>query len=120
MPTALELARRALTADAAKALNSLEQLGFADPVQTLEILDRIGSPPQSAPLPALALAELATTAWPDEGLRQLTRLAIAYGTPRGLFSHLEADPILCRRLVQIVRYRTFLADILGRNSEFLL
>ena len=120
MPTALELARRALTADAAKALNSLEQLGFADPVQTLEILDRIGGPPQSAPLPALALAELATTGWPDEGLRQLTRLAIAYGTPQGLFSHLEADPILCRRLVQIVSYSTFLADILVRNSEFLL
>ena len=120
MPTALELARRALTADAAKALNSLEQLGFADPVQTLEILDRIGGPPQSAPLPALALAELATTGWPDEGLRQLTRLAMAYGTPRGLFSHLEADPILCRRLVQIVSYSTFLADILVRNSEFLL
>ena len=120
MPTALELARRALTADAVQALNPLEQLGFADPVQALETLDRIGGPPQSAPLPALALAELAATGRPDEGLRQLVRLATAYGSPRGLFSHLEADPILCQRLVQIVSYSTFLADILVRNSEFLL
>ncbi|MYF92439.1 MAG: hypothetical protein F4184_10175, partial [Gemmatimonadetes bacterium] len=67
MPTALELARRALTADAAKALDPLEKLGFADPVQALETLDRIGGPPQSAPLPALALAELAGTGRPDEG-----------------------------------------------------
>ena len=120
MPSALELARRALTADAAKALDPLEQLGFADPVQALETLDRIGGPPQSAPLPALALAELAATGRPDEGLRQLARLVVAYGSPRGLFSHLEADSILCQRLVQIVSYSTFLADILVRNSEFLL
>ena len=120
MPTALELARRALTADAAKALNPLEQLGFADPVQALETLDRIGSPPQSTPLPALVLAELAATGRPDEGLRQLVRLALASGSPRGLFSYLEADAILCQRLVQIVSYSTFLADILVRNSEFLL
>lgn len=120
MPTALELARRALTADAANALNSLAQLGFADPVQALETLDRIGRPPQAAPLPAVALAELAATARPAEGLRQLVRLAAAYGSPQGLFSHLEADPILCQRLVQIVSYSTFLADILVRNSEFLL
>ena len=120
MPSALELARRALTADAAKALNSLEQLGFADPLQALETLDRIGGPPQSAPLPALALAELAATGQPDEGLRQLTRLAMAYGSPRGLFSHLEADPVLCQRLVQIVSHSTFLTDILVRNAEFLL
>ena len=119
MPTALELARRALTADAAKALDPLAQLGFADPVQALETLDRIGGPPQAAPLPALALAELAAMGQPDEGLRQLVRLAVAYG-PRGLFSHLEADPILCQRLVQVVSYSTFLADILVRNSEFLL
>ena len=120
MPTALELARRALTADAAKALDPLAQLGFADPVQALETLDRIGSPPQSTPLPALVLAELAATGRPDEGLRQLVRLAMAYGSPRGLFSHLEADAILCQRLVQIASYSTFLADILVRNSEFLL
>ncbi|MYK41263.1 MAG: hypothetical protein F4049_13725, partial [Gemmatimonadetes bacterium] len=119
MPTALELARRALTADAAKALDPLEKLGFADPVQALETLDRIGGPPQSAPLPALALAELAATGRPDEGLRQLVRLAVAYG-PRGLFSHLEADPILCQRLVQVVSHSTFLADILVRDFEFLL
>ena len=120
MPTALELARRALTADAAKALNPLAQLGFADPVQAVETLDRIGGPPQSTPLPPLVLAALATTGRPDEGLRQLVRLATAYGSPRGLFSHLEADSILCQRLVQIVSYSTFLADILVRNSEFLL
>ena len=120
MPTALGLARRALAADAAKALNSLELLGFADPVQALETLDRIGGPPQSAPLPAFALAELAATGRPDEGLRQLVRLATAYGSPQGLFSYLEADPILCQRLVQIVSYSTFLADILVRNAEFLL
>ena len=120
MPTALELARRALTADAVQAQNSLAQLGFADPVQAVETLDRIGGPPQSTPLPALALAELAATGRPDEGLRQLVRLATAYGSPRGLFSHLEADSILCQRLVQIVSYSTFLADILVRNSEFLL
>ena len=119
MPTALELARRALTADAAKALDPLEKLGFADPVQALETLDRIGGPPQSAPLPALALAELAATGRTDEGLRQLVRLAVAYG-PRGLFSHLEADPILCQRLVQVVSHSTFLADILVRDFEFLL
>ena len=120
MPTALELARRALTADAAKALNPLAQLGFADPVQAVETLDRIGGPPQSTPLPPLVLAALAATGRPDEGLRQLVRLATAYGSPRGLFSHLEADSILCQRLVQIVSYSTFLADILVRNSEFLL
>ncbi len=120
MLTALELARRALAAAAAKALNPLEQLGFADPVQALETLDRIGGPPQSAPLPALALAELAAMGRPDEGLRQLVRLAMAYGSPQGLFSYLEADPILCQRLVQIVSHSTFLADILVRNAEFLL
>ena len=120
MPTALELARRALTADAVQALNPLEQLGFADPVQALETLDRIGGPPQSTPLPPLVLAALAATGRPDEGLRQLVRLATAYGSPRGLFSHLEADSILCQRLVQIVSYSTFLTDILVRNSEFLL
>ena len=120
MPTALELARRALAADAAKALNSLEQLGFAHPIQALEILDRMGGPPQAAPLPALALAEVAATGRPDEGLRQLVRLAMVYGSPRGLFSYLETDPILCQRLVQIVSHSTFLADILVRNPEFLL
>ena len=120
MPSALELARRALVADAAKALNSLEQLGFVDPVQALETLDRIGGPPQSVPLPALALAELAATGQPDEGLRQLARLVVAYGSPRGLFSHLEADATLCQRLVQIVSHSTFLADILVRNTEFML
>ena len=67
----------------------------------------------------LALAELAATGRPDEGLRQLVRLAVAYG-PRGLFSHLEADPILCQRLVQVVSHSTFLADILVRDFEFLL
>ena len=120
MPSALELARRALAADAAKALAPLEQLGFADPAQALETLDRIGGPPQSAPLPALALAELAATGQPDEGLRQLARLVVAYGSPRALFSYLEADPVLCQRLVQIVSHSTFLTDILVRNAEFLL
>ena len=120
MPTALELAHRALAAPADKALNPLEQLGFAHPVQALETLDRMGGPPQAVPLPALALAELAATGRPDEGLRQLARLAMASGSPQGLFSHLGADPILCQRLVQIVSHSTFLADILVRNSEFLL
>ena len=120
MPTALELARRVLAADAAKALNPLEQLGFAHPLQALETLDRMGGPPLAAPLPAHALAALAATGRPDEGLRQLVRLAMAYGSSQGLFVHLEADPILCQRLVQIVSHSTFLADILVRNSEFLL
>ena len=120
MPTALELAHRVLAAPADKALNPLEQLGFAHPVQALETLDRMGGPPQAVPLPALALAELAATGRPDEGLRQLARLAMASGSPQGLFSHLGADPILCQRLVQIVSHSTFLADILVRNSEFLL
>ena len=120
MPTALELAGRALTADAAEAQNALEQLGFADSVQALKTLDRTGGPPQFAPLPALALVELAATGRPDEGLRQLVRLAMAYGSPRALFSHLEADPILCQRLVQIVSHSTFLADILVRDSKLLL
>ena len=116
----MELAGRALTADAAEAQNALEQLGFADSVQALKTLDRTGGPPQFAPLPALALVELAATGRPDEGLRQLVRLAMAYGSPRALFSHLEADPILCQRLVQIVSHSTFLADILVRDSKLLL
>ena len=120
MPTSLEQARRALTADAAKAQHALEQLGFADSVQALKTLDRTGGPPQFAPLPALALVELAATGRPDEGLRQLVRLAMAYGSPRALFSHLEADPILCQRLVQIVSHSAFLADILVRDSKLLL
>lgn len=116
----MELAGRALTADAAEAQNALEQLGFADSVQALKTLDRTGGPPQFAPLPALALVELAATGRPAEGLRQLVRLAMAYGSPRALFSHLEADPILCQRLVQIVSHSTFLADILVRDSKLLL
>ena len=116
----MELAGRALTADAAEAQNALEQLGFADSVQALKTLDRTGGPPQFAPLPALAVVELVATGRPDEGLRQLVRLAMAYGSPRALFSHLEADPILCQRLVQIVSHSTFLADILVRDSKLLL
>ena len=98
VPSALELARRALTADAAKALDPLEQLGFADPVQALETLDRIGGPPQSAPLPALALAELAATGRPDEGLRQLDALGRGVRQPTGAFlllgSRLHSVPAL--------------------------
>lgn len=112
MPTPLELAQRALTARAADASHPLDQLGFADPLQARETLERIDTL-----LPALALAELAATGRPDEGLRQLVRLAKAHSSPTAFCARLQGDSIGCQRLVQIVSHSAFLADILVRDTE---
>ncbi len=115
------LAHQVLTCKEKKAAPLLRRLGFKEPRQALQVLDRLAGPaaPGIEPLPAQVLAAVARTGMPDRALRHLERLVNTAGTPTFLYARFKESPRLTEYLARLLSHSTFLADILVRNPEYL-
>ena len=118
---ALPLAHRILESAKGETPGLLRRMGFRQPRQAIQILDRLARPrPGMAPLPAEVLAALALTGIPDRGLRHFERYIDISGSRLFLYSRFRESPPLVESLAQIFSHSVFLTDILVRNPEYLL
>jgi glutamate-ammonia-ligase adenylyltransferase len=114
------LALEALNCEPAAALRVLGRLGFGDPERASQALDRLaGQPPFLVPLPAPALAALARTGRPDQGLAHLERFVETSASRLSLYPRLQEHPRLAEHLVRVFSHSRFLTEILVRNPEHL-